>query len=258
MALLIGSLEEAAAWVDEAGLAVVYSSADLVLPSLWEAVAGPDADWAIRDEHGKALDFTPEFSKLWRWKDELPERKLACAGRHFSRGVASLVAPRLVAALYALTGRPGRREDFRDAELDPLEQEIAEAILENGPCTGPEVRRLVGAEKRPVDSAIGRLHRSLVLTNAGVLEQVHGWPAIRNDLFARRWRARLRRLPSADQARRSLAEALLRAGGELSAADVAAVLRWRKKEAESVLEQLAGEGVAAELDEDGLRLWAAR
>jgi hypothetical protein len=258
MALRIRTVETAAAWVDEAGLAVVYSSADLILPSLWEAVAGPDADWAIRDEQGKALDFTPEFSKLWRWKDELPERRLACAGRHFSRGVASLVAPRLVGALYALTGRPGRADDFRDGELDPLERDVAETILENGPCTGPEVRRLVGAEKRPVDSAIGRLHRSLVLTNAGVLEQEHGWPAIRNDLFARRWSARLRRLPAADEARRLLAEALIRAGGEVSAADVAAVLRWRRKEAESILEELAGEGAAAELNEDGLRLWAAR
>jgi hypothetical protein len=256
--LRIRSVEKAAAWVDEAGLAAVYSSADLVLPSLWEAVAGPDADWAIRDEHGKALDFTPEFSKLWRWKDELPQRKLACAGRHFSRGVASLVAPRLVGALYALTGRSGRAEDFREAELDPLELEIAETILENGPCTGPEVRRLVGAEKRPVDSAIGRLHRSLVLTNAGVLEQEHGWPAIRNDLTARRWSARLRRLPAPDDAKRSLAETLIQAGGEVSAADVAAVLRWRRKEAESILEQLAGEGAAAELNEEGLRLWAAR
>lgn len=257
MALRIRSLEKAAAWVDEAGVAVVYASADLVLPSLWEAMAGPDADWAIRDEHGKALDFSPEFSKLWRWKDELPEKKLTCAGRHFSRGVASLVAPRLVGALYALTGRPGRPDDFRDAELDPLEGEIAEAILENGPCTGRELRDLVGAEKRPVDSALGRLHRACVLTNAGVLEQEQGWPAIRNDLFARRWDARLRRLPAPDAARKSLAQALLRVGGEVSAADVAAVLRWRRKEAESILEALAGEGAAAELDEDGLRLWAA-
>jgi hypothetical protein len=257
VALRIRSVEKAAAWVDEAGLAVVYSSADLILPSLWEAVAGPDADWAIRDEHGKAVDFTPEFSKLWRWKDELPERRLACAGRHFSRGVASLVAPRLVGALYALCGRAGRADDFREAELDPLERGIAEAILENGPCTGPEVRRLVGAEKRPADSAIARLHRWLVLTNAGVLEQEQGWPAIRHDLFARRWRAQLRRLPAADDAKRSLAETLIRTAGEVSAADVAAVLRWRRKEAESILEELAGEGAAAELDEEGLRLWAA-
>lgn len=252
----VRSLEAAAAWVDEAGLAVVYSSADLVLPSLWEAVGGPDADWAIRDESGKAIDFTPEFAKLWRWKDELPERRLACSGRHLGRGAASLVSQRLLVELYALTGRPGRPEDFRDAELDPLERELAEAVLENGPCSGPELRRLVGGTKSKVDSAIGRLHRLLVLTNAGVVEQAAGWPAIRNDVFARRWRARLRRrLPSVDEARRTLAEQVLRSAGELSAADLAGVFRWRRREAVTTLEELADQRLAAEREEDGIRLW---
>jgi hypothetical protein len=255
MARRVRSLEAAAAWIDDAGLAVVYSNADLVLPSLWEAVGGPDADWAIRDEQGKAVDFTPEFSKLWRWKDELPERKLACVGRHLGRGAASLLSQRLLGSLYALTGRSGRPEDFRDAELDPLEREIAEAVFENGPCSGPELRQLVAGTKGKVDSAIGRLHRWLVLTNAGRVEQEQGWPAIRNDLFARRWRARLRRLPKAETARQKLAGQLLQTAGEVSGADVAAVFRWQRKEAVSTLEQLTGQGVADERDEDGLRLW---
>lgn len=257
MAPRVRSLEAAAAWVDEAGLAVVYSSVDLVLPSLWEAVGGPNADWAIRDEQGKALGFTPEFSKLWRWKDELPERRLACSGRHLGRDAASLVSKRLLAPLYALTGRPGKPEDFRGADLDPLELEVAEAILENGPCSGPEVRRLVAAEKRKVDAAIRRLHRALVLTNAGVVEQEAGWPAIRNDLFARRWRGQLRRLPSAEKARRTLAEETLRTSGEISAADLAGVLRWRRGDATSTLEELTHLGSAGERVEDGIRLWSA-
>jgi hypothetical protein len=257
MARRVRSLGAAAAWVDEAGLAVVYSSADLVLPSLWEAVGGPGADWAIRDEQGKALDFAPEFSKLWRWKDELPERRLACSGRHLGRDAASLVSKRLLAPLYALTGRPGKPEDFRGADLDPLELEVAEAILENGPCSGPEVRRLVAGEKRKVDAAIRRLHRALVLTNAGVVEQEAGWPAIRNDLFARRWRSQLGRLPSAEKARRTLAQETLRTAGEISAADLAGVLRWRRGEATSTLEDLSKLGSASERVEDGIRLWSA-
>ncbi|HET7855275.1 MAG TPA: crosslink repair DNA glycosylase YcaQ family protein [Gaiellaceae bacterium] len=253
----VRSLEAAAAWVDDAGLAVVYSSADLVLPSLWEAVGGPDADWAIRDEQGKAVDFTPEFSKLWRWKDELAEKKLACSGRHLGRDAASLVSRRMLAPLYALTGRPGRAEDFRELELDPLERETAEAILENGPCSGPEVRRLVPGEKRKVDTAVKRLQRALVLTNAGIVEQEAGWPAIRNDLFARRWSRELRRLPAPDDARRALAMQALRTAGEISAADLAAVLRWRRSEAVSTLEELTNLGHAHEREEDGIQLWRA-
>jgi hypothetical protein len=258
MARRVRSLEAAAGWVDEAGLAVVYSSVDLVLPSLWEAVGGPGADWAVRDEQGKAVDFTPEFSKLWRWKDELPEQRLACSGRHLGRDAASLVSKRLLAPLYALSGRPGKPEDFRGAELDPLEREVAEAILENGPCSGPEVRRLVASEKRKVDAAIRRLHRALVLTNAGVVQQDAGWPAIRNDLFARRWRSQLRKVPPADDARRTLAEQALRTGGELSAADLGGVLRLRRAEAVATLDELTDLGAASARDEDGIRLWKAR
>src|SRR6266513_464067 len=81
----IKSLEAAAAFVDRVGIAVAWGKADLVLPSLWRGIAGLDADWAIRDENGKPTGFTPEFDRLWRWKDELPERRLACAEKHSGR-----------------------------------------------------------------------------------------------------------------------------------------------------------------------------
>src|SRR6266576_2740260 len=131
----IKSLEAAAAFVDRVGIAVAWGKADLVLPSLWRGIAGLDADWAIRDENGKPTGFSPEFDRLWRWKDELPERRLACAGKHFG-SAALLVAPRLRAAAYALTGRGGTADDFREDELEPLQREVAEAVLENEPLTG--------------------------------------------------------------------------------------------------------------------------
>src|SRR5437868_987206 len=165
------SLEDAAAFVDQAGIAVAWGKADLVLPSLWRQIGGPDADWAVRDENGKPTGFSPDFDRLWRWKDELPERRLACAGRHFS-SAALLIAPRLLGAAYALTGRLGSPDDFRDAELESLELEVADVVLDNDPLTGPEIRRLLGTtDRKAVDRAIGRLHRRLVLTNAGAAEQ---------------------------------------------------------------------------------------
>src|SRR5438105_4704702 len=199
------SLEDAAAFVDRVGIAVAWGKADLVLPSLWRQIAGPDADWAVRDENGKPTGFLPEFDRLWRWKDELPERRLACAGKHFG-SAALLIAPRLLAAAYALTGRSGTVDDFRDDELETLEREDAEAVLENEPLTGPEVRRLLGTtDRKAVDRAVARLQRGFVLTNAGAVERSQGWRAIRQDVFARRWKSSLRRLPSEGEARRLLA-----------------------------------------------------
>ena len=254
--MAIRSLEDASAFVDQVGIAVAWGKADLVLPSLWRGIAGPDADWAIRDETGKAIEFSPEFRRLWRWKDELPERRLACAGKHFG-GAALLIAPRLLAAAYALTGRSGAVDDFRDDELETLEREVADVVLENEPLTGPEIRRLLATtDRKAVDRAVARLQRRLVLTNAGAAEQSQGWRAIRQDLFARRWRKSLRRLPEEEEARRELAIAVAAATDEVSAADVAGALGWRRKQAESVLTELSSGRQLTVRQAEGLQLWS--
>ena len=248
-------MEQAATFVDEVGVALAWGKVDLVLPSLWEGIAGFDADWAIRDEAGKPTGFTPEFDKFWRWKDELAEQRLVCAGRHFGNA-AFLIAPRLLGAAYALTGRAGTAEDFRDAELEALDREVAEAVLENEPLTGPEIRRVLGTtDRKAVDRAVARLQRGFVLTNAGAVEQSQGWRAIRQDVLARRWKGSLRRLPREDEARVALARAVLEGAGEISAADLGGALGWRRKQAESVLTELVDTGRARFRDEDGLALW---
>jgi len=252
----VQSLEAAAGFVDRVGIATAWGKADLVLPSLWREIAGLDADWAIRDENGKPTGFSPEFDRLWRWKDELPERRLACAGKHFG-SAAVLIAPRLLASAYALTGRSGAPDDFREAELEPLEREVAEVVRDNDPLTGPEIRRLLGtSDRKAVDRAVTRLQRRLVLTNAGAAEQTQGWRAIRQDIFARRWRRSLRRLPAEDEARRDLTLAVVAGTDEASAADVAAALGWRRKPAESVLVELSAASLAMEAEKDGIRLWS--
>jgi hypothetical protein len=249
-------LEEAAAFVDRFGICLAWGKADLVLPSLWSAIGGFDADWAVRDESGKPTGFTPEFDRFWRWKDELPERRLVCAGRHFG-SAAFLIAPWLLGSAYALTGRSGSAEDFREDELESLDREVAEAVLENGPLTGPEIRRVVGTtDRKGVDRASARLQRRLVLTNAGAVEQRQGWRAIRQDLLARRWKRSLRRLPAVDRARRELALAVLGAADEVSAADLAGALGWRRKLAESVLLELADERGMVVRDETDFKLWS--
>jgi len=224
-----------------------------VLPSLWEAVSGTrKVEWAVRRDDGR-LVFTPEMSRCWAWKDELPEQKLAVVGKHFGRW-AALVAPRLVPVVYALTGRAGRPDDFRDAGLTPLQLELAEAILEAGASTPAELRALVGAEKKQVDGAVVTLQRALVLTNAHLVEQRAGWGAIAVDLLARRWRPG--RLPATDEAQRTLAATVLGSAGELSAADLGGALGWRVKRSREVLDELAERGEARVRTEDGLTLYS--
>ena len=86
-------------------------------------------------------------------------------------------------------------------------------------ATGPELRALVGAEKKQVDAAVAVLQRALVLTNAGVVAAAARLGRDRG----RRARAPLRR--HARSRRRQTPAACSRAtvlasSGELSAADL--------------------------------------
>jgi hypothetical protein len=245
----VRTLDQAVAWLDGAGVALLFPNGDYVLPSLWEAVAGhPMMEWGVQREDGK-WEFTPETAKVWAWKDELPARRLACVGLHVVR-TTGLVAPRLVPAVYALT------EESR-ATLEGLELEIAEAARSLGrPATRRELRLLAGTDKRLGDRAVNALQRKLVLTNAGLDSEGSGWGATLHDLFERRWKAKLRRVPARTDALAALATAVAGAAGELSAADLAAALRIRRREAQETLELLEAKGAVTPVRRDEVRLWA--
>jgi hypothetical protein len=250
---LLKTPEAAAEWLDDVGVALLFPNLDYVLPSLWEAIAGEiEVDWAIRGDDGKFVSFTPEMDKLWRWKDELPKRRLACIGLHVAR-TSSLIAPRLVAPMFALTGRSAALDDV--GQLEGLEHAVAQAALELGrPASRRELRLLVGSDKRTTDRAVNALQRKLVFTNAGRSEDEPGWASTLHDLFARRWRARLRRIPSREGALRTITLSLLRTNS-LSIADLAASLRIRRSEAAATLEALEASRRTVRADEDGVVIW---
>jgi hypothetical protein len=253
----IRSIRGAAAWVDRVGLAVLYPTDDLVLPSLCEALTGrQDVDWSIRDDGGRFVDFTPDFARVWGWKDELPERKLVCAGKHLG-GRASLVSLALLPVLYALTGRDGTAEDFRDEELSPVELDVAEALFESGPISSAELPSVAGHERKRVSSAAVRLQRRLIVTAAGRQEQERGWPSVVFDILPRRYGEELGSLDDAEEARAILAATILRYAGEVSAADVSAVIGGTRKQAVAALDRLAAEGKARTHDAGEYMLWTA-
>jgi Winged helix DNA-binding domain len=214
---------------------------------LWEAVAGtPEITWSKRDEEGRFLDFSPEFGRVWRWKDELPERRLVCIGKHV-RGRSTLVSLRVLPALYASRGEPN--------DLSPLEQDLVDFLADQGPCSTADLPDLVAHERKRVARAVDRLQRLLVLTTAGAQERAQGWPAVIVDILARRYATHLRRLPEPVDARARLAEIILGSARELSAADLAAVVGCTRKEAGTTLDRLVDEGLARRRDEGEFLLY---
>ncbi|HMI99616.1 MAG TPA: crosslink repair DNA glycosylase YcaQ family protein [Gaiellaceae bacterium] len=235
---------------------MLYPSDDLALPSLWEAFTGRrEVDWADRED-GHFVDFTPDFARVWQWKDELPEQRLVCAGKHLG-GRASLVSLRMLPALYALTGRAGHAEDFRTEELSPVERDVAEAVLEGGPISTAELPELAGHERKRVSAATHRLQRRLILTAAGRQERERGWPAVVLDLLPRRYGHRLHGLPAPEDACSGLAATVLRSASELSAADLAAVIGRPRRDATAALDRLVEEGEARSRDAGGYILWTS-
>jgi len=213
------------------GVGSLLPGADLVLPSLWEAVAGTrEVEWGTEREDGK-FTFTPEMARCWQWKDELPERGLALVGKHFGRW-AAVIAPRLAGAAYAAAAE--RRES-----LSAPQDEVVDAVRQHGPCTGPDLRELTGAEKKAVDTAVVGLQRALVLTNARLVEQRQGWGAIAVGLVDRLWE-----LQPVAEPQLELARAVLRSSGELSAADLGGALGLRLRPARETLDELVERGEA--------------
>lgn len=238
---MVRTVQAAAAWVDEVGLALLFPKADVVLPSLWELVNGSPADnWAIRDEEGNFVRWSEELAFLWGAKDELPAAGLVCVGKHVAR-VATCVAPRLLPLLVAAA---------EPAEPTVDEQAVEEAIAAEGPLTGPQLRDVTGLAKKEVDRIVAVLHRRLVLTNSHLVEQDGPWGAIAHDLLARKWGVPAG--PERDQARRELARLVLDLAGELTAADLAGPFGWPRPATAAVLES-----VGSGRDEEGFRIWAA-
>lgn len=237
---MVRTLDAAAAWVDEVGLAVLFPKADVVLPSLWEQVNGSAAEnWSIREPDGKFVRWTDEMAFLWGAKDDLPAHGLVCVGKHLAR-VATCAAPRLLPLLVA-AAEPG--------ELAPDEEAVVSAIFAEGPLTGPQLRDVTLLPKKDVDRAVAQLHRKLLLTNSHLVEQAGPWGAIAHDLVARKW-SLPKRLPAPDVARLELAELVLRQAGELTAADLAGLFGWRRREAAELLAR-----VGSGRDAEGFRIW---
>jgi winged helix DNA-binding protein len=196
------------------------------------------------------------MARVWGWKDDLPEQRLVCAGKHLG-GRASLVSLGTLPALYALTGRAGKPSDFRGDELSPIERDVAAALLENGPTSSAELPHLAGHERKKTHAAAERLQKRLVVTAAGRQERERGWPAVILDILPRRYAEHLRKLPKPEDARTELAATVLRTAREISAADLAGVIGGSRKACAAALDRLADEGSARARNVGDYVLWTA-
>jgi hypothetical protein len=222
----IGSIERAAAFVDDVGFALLFPKQRVLAPSLWEAVAGEDAE-------PFAAGMGTSEQKVWEWKDELPRRGLAWYGVLLA-GRGSFLAPALVAALYP---GDGAIDDHEALPLSAAAHEIASALAAE-PLPSAALRALIG-DRRRYESGIVELQRQLLVTRAGVRDNRSGWPSALLDLTCRQFVVGGRR-DLGMVAARFLDTAL-----EATAADLARTFRWHLAQAREHLDELVRTGRAA-------------
>ncbi len=223
----IGSIERAALFVDDVGIALLFPTPRVLVPSLWEAVAGEDAE-----PFATGMDVSEQ--KVWGWKDELPRRGLAWYGT-FVSGRGSFLSRSMLAALYPGAGDP---DDHEQLPLSSTAHEIAEALA-SGPMPSAALRTLVG-DRNHYQRAVTELQRQLLVTRAGVEEGPTGWPAALVDLTCRRFDVGNGNGNDFTAATAMYLETAL----EASAADFARVFRWPVADARQQLDALVDAGRA--------------
>jgi hypothetical protein len=218
----VRSIRRAGAFVEDVGFALLFPSERVLAPSLWEAVAGADAE-------PFATGMDVDEQRVWSWKDDLPRRGLAWHG-NFVAGRGSLLSPPLLRWLYPGSGG---MDDHMNLDLSPTAHEIATALTE-GPQPSARLRALIGDRGRYQRAAV-ELQHQLLVTTAGVHEQASGWPSALLDLTCRRFDV------GGGQDHVAAAELFIGVVLEASAGDLARTFRWPVLKARGHLDALAGD-----------------
>jgi hypothetical protein len=217
----VRSIARAGAFVEDVGFALLFPSERVLAPSLWEAVAGEDAE-----PFATGMDVNEQ--RVWSWKDDLPGRGVAWYG-NFVAGRSSFLSPSLLRWLYPASGGT---DDHIKLDLSPTAHEIATALAE-GPQPSSRLRALIGERSRYQRAAV-ELQRHLLVTTAGVHDQASGWPSTVLDLTCRRFD-----LGRGQQDHLAAADLFIGVVLEASAGDLARTFRWPVGTARGHLDALA-------------------
>lgn len=251
---------EAVAFVNERGFVFFWPIKDILMPSLWAAVAG---DRPVANAHDDPGHVT------WGWKDEMLGERQWYYGK-ILRGRATMISLDVAPVFYALS------ENYGEPELDYLQlyeegrmtreaKVVYETILERGPIDTVTLRREARMTSRksnsPFNRAMTYLQRDFKILPVGVSES-GGWNYSFIYEATHRHYPQLPRNARAigrSEARRRLASLYLASVGVADEGNVRKVFQWRLREVRRALEELTEQGTLEAADDGGDRryIWPA-
>jgi hypothetical protein len=133
--------EEALHFLDDVGLALLFSAKNIELPSLWGALCGENRP--LPRHHNDR-----ELGLAWQWKDTLPVAKKVLYGK-FLRKRPVFVSLDLAPAFYALSPNYGDPvedylQDYQDGRLSVEAKQVYETMLAHGALPTSRLRREAG------------------------------------------------------------------------------------------------------------------
>jgi hypothetical protein len=167
------SKQEAVAFVRERGFVFFWPIKDVLMPSLWAAVAG---DRPVADAHDDPGHVT------WGWKDEMLGTRQWYYAK-ILRGRATMVSLDVAPAFYALSENYGEPEKdylqlYQDGLMTREAKVLYETLLRRGPMDTVMLRRAAQMTSRKSDSpfqrALTHLQRDFKILPVGV-SQSGGW-----------------------------------------------------------------------------------
>jgi hypothetical protein len=235
--------EQAIEFVNERGFCFFWPIKDVLLPSLWAAVAG---NRAVADAHDDPGHVT------WGWKDSLLSERVWYYAKVLRRK-STLISLEVAPYFYALTenfGSPG--EDYllqyEQGLLSVEAKLVYETLLRDGPTHTIQLRRATGMSGKESEMRFNRalleLERDFKILPIGIA-QAGAWRySFICEIAARHYP----QLPeqardiTQSQARMRLVELHLRSVGAARNADVTKLFGWKSADAERALARLAEGG----------------
>jgi hypothetical protein len=235
----IKSKEEAVDFVNERGFVYFWPIKDIVLPSLWVAVAG---DRPVADEHDDPGHVT------WGWKDAL----LGSRQWYYAKVLrqrATMISLEVAPFFFALSSNYGAPESdyltlYEQGKLTQEAKSVYESLLEKSPLDTVQLRKKTRLTSRDSDyrfnRAMNELQSDFKILPVGVTNS-GGWRyAFAFDLVSRHLPEipEKARLIQESEARRKLVEIYFRSVGAGRLNDLAKLFGWRLDEIEKAIDDL--------------------
>ncbi|MFB3152885.1 MAG: hypothetical protein ACE10I_00255 [Candidatus Acidiferrales bacterium] len=240
---MIRTIAQAARYIDRVGFCLLFPSKKLPLPSLIEASKGR----ALRN-YKPCADWSDDFVRLWRWKDELPRKRLAYYGKYF-RGRGVFLSLEFLAYFYCLEGNPARlgaggafERLYREGKITADAHAVCAALVKRGPQATLELRYGLGWESkrgnRCFKRALLELQQRLLIVHWGTKAETRAWESAVYQLTARAFPKAVRAAAklSPDAARQRIAAQYRKHRAHAKPQEVARLFGWTRAEAQAALD----------------------